>query len=470
MLCVRSVYSNQVFDFIIALLMASEFTDMKTSTKSFAHAANVLTAALVTASAMTVSPAVAAPPSWVATWQASPQPVWGPDFLFPTNVPPTLHDQTVRQIARISLGGQSLRIVLSNTYGKQPLAIGKATVALPKQDGEIVADTLRTVTFGGRVATSILPGASVISDPVVLSVSARAQVAVSIYLPKETPLSTFHWDGRQTGWIVPGDQSSARALATADGAVLSTTARPLLAGIQVATDHPARAVVVMGDSITDGAAASLDKDSRWPDFLAARLAPHSAAVVNAGISGARLLSDGMGVNALARLDRDVLAQPGVCSVIVMLGINDISWPGTAFARDEQRPSLEALTAGYRQLVEQAHAQGVRVIGATLTPFEGALPDTPLDNYYQPEKDALRGQLNDWIRNSGVFDAVIDFDVALRDPTHPTRITARYDSGDHLHPGDEGNRAMADFVDLKALLPSNDGMMSPSSRVCENAGT
>jgi hypothetical protein len=225
MLCVRSVYSNQVFDFIIALLTASEFTDMKTSTKAFAHAANVLTVALVTASAMTASPAVAAPPSWVATWQASPQPVWGSDFLFPTNVPPTLHDQTVRQIARISLGGQSLRIVLSNTYGRQPLAIGKATIARPKQDGEIIPDTLRTVTFGDRVATSILPGASVISDPVVLSVSARAQVAVSIYLPKETPLSTFHWDGRQTSWIVPGDQSSAMTLTTADGSIFGTTAR-----------------------------------------------------------------------------------------------------------------------------------------------------------------------------------------------------------------------------------------------------
>jgi len=210
--------------------------------------------------------------------------------------------------------------------------------------------------------------------------------------------------------------------------------------------------VVIGDSITDGATASLDKDSRWPDFLAARLAPHGVAVVNAGISGARLLSDGMGVNALARLERDVLAQPGAQSVIVMLGINDISWPGTAFARDAQRPTLDAMTAGYRQLVEQAHARGVRVIGATLTPFENALPGTPLDDYYNSDKDALRQRVNDWIRHSGVFDAVIDFDAVLRDPAHPTRIAERYDSGDHLHPGDEGNRTMADAVDLDALLP------------------
>ncbi|SAL07061.1 lipase/acylhydrolase [Caballeronia arationis] len=395
---------------------------------------------------------MAASTAWLATWQASPQPVWGSGFLFPTNIPPALHDKTVRQLARISLGGQRLRIVLSNAYGHHPLVIGKATVAQPKKDGEVVTGSLRTVTFGGREATSIPPGASVISDPVAFSVSARAQVAVSVYLPNETAISTFHWDGRQTGWIVPGDQSSALALTKAVGAIQSTTARPLLTGIQVETEQAPRAIAIIGDSITDGATASLDKDRRWPDFLAARLAPHGVAVVNAGISGARLLSDGMGVNALARLDRDVLAQPGVRSVIVMLGINDISWPGTAFARDAQRPTADALTAGYRQLVEQAHARGVRVIGATLTPFEGALPGTPLANYYQPDKDVLRRQVNEWIRHSGVFDAVIDFDAALRDPTQPTRIAERYDSGDHLHPGDEGNRAMAEVVDLDSLLP------------------
>lgn len=428
---------------------------MKKPTKSLSHASAALTLALATGGALTAAPAIAASPAWIATWQASPQPVWGPDFLFPTNVPPVLHNQTVRQVARISLGGQRLRIVLSNTYGNQPLTVGKATVAQPRQDGEVVAGSLRTVTFGGREAAIILPGASLVSDPVALPVSALAQVAVSLYLPNVTPVSTFHWDGRQTGWIAPDDQSSSLVLAKADGAIQSTTARPLLTGIQIESEQAAPVVAVIGDSITDGAAASLDKNSRWPDFLASRLVPHGVAVVNAGISGARLLSDGMGVNALARLDRDVLAQPGIRSVIVMLGINDISWPGTAFAREAHRPTLDDLTAGYRQLVEQAHSHGVRVIGTTLTPFEGALPGTPLDNYYQPDKDALRQQVNDWIRHSGVFDAVIDFDAALRDPAHPAKIAARYDSGDHLHPGDEGNRAMAEFVDLEALLPGLD---------------
>lgn len=452
MLFVRLVYSNLVFEFIIHQSMAIEFTDMKKSTKSFSQASAALTLALAAGTAVAVSPASAHSPAWVATWQASPQPVWGPDFLFPTNVPPILRDQTVRQVAHVSLGGQRIRIVLSNTYGKQPITVGKATVAHPGQDGGAVAGSLRPVTFGGRNVASILPGATLVSDPVALPVSALAQVMVSLYLPDATPVGTFHWDGRQTGWIVSGDQASALRLTQVDGAIVSTTARPVLTGIQVETEQAARAVVVIGDSITDGAAASLDKDSRWPDFLAARLAPYGVAVVNAGISGARLLSDGMGVNALARLDRDVLAQPGVDSVIVMLGINDISWPGTAFAREARRPSLDDLTAGYRQLVTQAHSHGVRVIGATLTPFEGALPGTPLDDYYHPDKDALRRQVNEWIRHSGVFDAVIDFDAVLQDAVHPARMAARYDSGDHLHPGDAGNRAMAAAVDLDSVLP------------------
>lgn len=430
---------------------------MKIFSKSLSNASaiTIFAVALAVGISMITIPAVAATPAWVATWGASPQPVWGPDFLFPTNIPAKLNNQTVRQVARVSLGGQRLRIVLSNAYGSQPIIVGSATVARPLRGGAVVADSLRTVTFGDHDAATILPGASLISDPVALPIAALAQVAVSLYLPDATPMSTFHWDGRQTGWIVPGDQAATAALKMTDESAHSTTARPLLVGIQVEAEQTARTVVVIGDSITDGATASLDQDSRWPDFLAARLAPHGVAVVNAGISGARLLSDGMGVSALARLDRDVLAQPGVQSVIVALGINDIAWPGTAFAPDSTRPTLDAMTAGYRQLAEQARAQGLRVIGATLTPFEGALPGTPLDNYYHPDKDALRRQVNDWIRHSGAFDAVIDFDKTLRDPGHPSRMAHRFDSGDHLHPGDAGNRAMAETVDLNALLSGPD---------------
>ncbi|SDR52457.1 Lysophospholipase L1 [Paraburkholderia fungorum] len=432
--------------------MAIEFTDMTILIKSPAKASAALVVALATGCATITAPAVAQPSTWVATWQASPQPVWGSDFLFPANIPEVLRDQTLRQVARISVGGQRLRIVLSNAYGSQPVAVGRATVAWAGKQDAVTDGNVRTVTFGGRETASIAPGASLVSDPVALPVSALAQAMVSLYLPDTTPMTTFHWDGRQTAWIVPGDQSSALALTKTGGVMQSTTARPLLTGIDVETESAARAVIVIGDSITDGAAASLNQDSRWPDFLAARLAPYGVAVVNAGISGARLLSDGMGVNALARLNRDVLTQPGASSVIVMLGINDIAWPGTAFARTARRPALDDLTAGYRQLIEQAHRRGLRVIGATLTPFEGALPGTPLDNYYDTDKDALRQRVNDWIRHSGVFDAVIDFDAALRDPVHPARLAERYDSGDHLHPGDAGNRKMAEFVDLGALVP------------------
>ncbi|MCD7098094.1 SGNH/GDSL hydrolase family protein [Stenotrophomonas sp. MMGLT7] len=386
----------------------------------------------------------------VASWTASPQPVWGEDFLFPSNVPAVLRAQTVRQVARISLGGPRLRIVLSNAYGERPLLVGGATVAVSAADSAVVPGSLRRVTFGGQASATILPGAPLLSDPVELPLPALSRVTVSLYLPGEATLGGFHWDGRQTAWIVPGDHAAATVLDTASAQV--TTARPLLSGIEVESASPAGAVAVIGDSISDGASASLDADARWPDFLAARLAPHGVAVINAGISGGRLLADGMGVNALARLERDVLAQPGVRSVIVLLGINDIAWPGTAFAPQATRPTLDELVAGYRQLIERAHDRGLRVIGATLTPFAGALPGTPLDDYYQPDKDALRRQLNAWIRDGGAFDAVIDFDALLRDPGDPARFDARFDSGDHLHPGDAGNRAMAEAVELDAVLP------------------
>ncbi len=276
-------------------------------------------------------------------------------------------------------------------------------------------------------------------------------------MPGPTPVQTFHWEGRQTSWIAPGDQSRAQALSGAS----STTARLFLAGIEVEAAASARGVVVIGDSITDGATASLDQDQRWTDQLAARLAPRGIAVVNAGISGGRLLRSGMGESVLARLQRDALDQPGVASVIVLIGINDISWPGTAFARNQARPTLAELQAGYRALAEQARGRGVRIVGATLTPFAGALPGTPLDDYYHPDKDVLRRQLNAWLRTDSPFDAVIDLDAALRDPADPSRMAAAYDSGDHLHPGDAGNRAMAEAVDLEVLMgPSTHGVDLP----------
>ncbi len=395
------------------------------------------TALITLSSAASAAPA----PHWVASWQASPQPVWGADFLFPTLVPATLQDQTFRQTARISLGGPRLRVRLSNAYGRQPLRIGAASVAAH------AGVTPQPLSFDGQPGVSIEPGQERLSDPLAVATDDRQALQISVFVPGPTPVQTFHWEGRQTSWIAPGDQSLAQALSGAS----STTARLFLAGIEVEAAASARSVVVIGDSITDGATASLDQDQRWTDHLAARLAPRGVAVVNAGISGGRLLRDGMGESALARFRRDVLDQPGVVSVVVLIGINDISWPGTAFARNQARPTLAELQAGYRTLAEQAHRQGLRILGATLTPFAGALPGTPLDDYYQPDKEALRQQLNAWLRSDSPFDAVIDLDAALRDPADPSRMAAAYDSGDHLHLGDAGNRAMAEAVDLEVLM-------------------
>lgn len=391
--------------------------------------------------AMSGAASAASAPHWVASWQASPQPVWNADFLFPTLVPATLQDQTFRQAVRVSLGGRRLRVRLSNAYGTRPLRIGAASVAA--RAGAIP----QPLSFGGQPGVLIGPGQEQLSDPLPLATDDRQALQVSVFVPGPATVQTFHWEGRQTSWIAPGDQSRAQALSAAS----STTARLLLTGIDVEADADARSVVVIGDSITDGATASLDQDQRWTDHLAARLAARGIAVVNAGISGGRLLRDGMGESALVRFRRDALDQPAVSSVIVLIGINDISWPGTAFARNQARPTLSELQAGYRALAEQARRRGVRIVGATLPPFAGALPGTPLDDYYQPDKDTLRRQLNAWLRTDSPFDAVIDLDAALRDPADPSRMAVAYDSGDHLHPGDAGNRAMAEAVDLEALF-------------------
>ena len=421
--------------------------------------AALLSLALSTLSvqAANAEPAPAPVSTWLASWTASPQAVWSPDFLFPSNVPAVLHEHTVRQVARLSVGGPRVRIVLSNAYGKVPLRIGAASVALTANGSAIEVGSLRTLTFSGQPAATMAPGAPLVSDPVDLAVPDLARLTVSVHLPQASPVATFHWDGRETAWIAPQDQTRSLRIDDAPG-VQTTTARLLLSAIEVEAPPGAQAVAILGDSITDGASASLGIDARWPDFLARRLAPHGVAVINAGISGGRLLSDGMGENALARFERDVLAQPGVRTVVVLLGINDISWPGTAFAPRAQRPTLEELSSGYAQLVAQARSRGVRVIGATVTPFAGALPGTPLSDYYQKEKDALRQQLNAWIRTSGLFDAVLDFDALARDPVHPLRLLPAYDSGDHLHPGDAGNRALAEGIDLPLLLNKN---QSPS---------
>ncbi|MYN29654.1 SGNH/GDSL hydrolase family protein [Duganella levis] len=367
--------------------------------------------------------------NWLATWQASPHAVWeASEFALPTGVPAVLERQTVRETARISVGGSRLRVVLSNRYGTQPLLVGEVRVGP-------AGETMRPLTFGGQASVVIPPGAPAVSDALAMPVATLQKLAVSVYLPEHTPLVTFHWGAQQTGAIVNGNRTADLTLEDTQ----SLHGRVLLSGIWVEAPAGAAGVVAaFGDSITDGNGSTPDQDRRWPDYLAARLSPGGVAVVNAGISGARLLGDRMGVNAAARFEQDVLSQPGVRTAIVLMGINDIGWPQSIFAPHEAPMAADRMIAAYRQLIAQAHARQVQIIGATLPPFEG----TAIDGYYTPVKDALRRQVNQWIRESKEFDAVADMDALLRDPQQPSRMQARYDSGDHLHPGDAGYEAMA----------------------------
>ncbi|AZE02994.1 SGNH/GDSL hydrolase family protein [Pseudomonas chlororaphis] len=394
---------------------------------------------LIVTALLAAGPALAQD-NWLTTWMASPQPTWGNELPLPTRIPEALADSTIHQKLRVSVGGSQVRVVVSNEYGKQPLLIGAARVAASEGARQVLK-------FGGEEQVSIAPGETRTSDPAALVVPALGDLVVSLYLPQRTPLATFHWDGKQTALISPGNQVNAQRLEGKE----QVEARLFLSDILVDAPLDSRALVVLGDSITDGNGSTLDSNRRWPDFLAQRLVAKNVAVLNGGISGARLLEDGMGVSALARFERDVLSKPGVKSVVLMLGINDISWPGTAFAPNAPLPSLDKLIAGYRQLIDQAHRHNLRIIGTTLLPFEGALQGSIIEHYHSAPKEQLRQALNQWIRNSLAFDAVIDFDQMTRDPQHPTRLLQLIDSGDHLHPGDAGNKVMAEGVELKVLF-------------------
>lgn len=386
--------------------------------------------------------------NWVASWSASPQASWrAADFALSTGVPEALTRQTVRETARISIGGRRVRVVLSNRYGTEPLVVGEArlarAMAAATADGRVTPGSGHALTFGGKRGVVIPAGAPAISDPVEMPVAALEKLAISVYLPRKTPLTTFHWGAQQTGFIAAGNVAGAATLPGAQ----TLQGRALLAGIWVDAAAPARALVAFGDSTTDGNGSTPDRDRRWPDYLAAHLGAGRVAVVNAGISGARLLGDRMGVNAAARFEQDVLDQPGVHTVIVLMGINDIGWPQTAFAPREAPMTAARMIVVYRKLIAQARARGVRIVGATLLPFEGALRGTPFDGYYTPAKDAVRRQVNQWIRESREFDQVADLDALLRDPARPSRMLPRYDSGDHLHPGDAGYAAIAGGISL-----------------------
>jgi lysophospholipase L1-like esterase len=371
---------------------------------------------------------------WVGTWGASPQLTTGA---------PSFNNQTIRQIVRISVGGVRFRVRLTNEYGTQAVQIGATHVAISAGAAAIEAGTDRVVTFSGNPSIAIPPQAAVLSDPVDLRAPNLASLAISIYIPQSTGPGTWHVDGRQTAYIVLGDATGA---ANIGSSATTTTSRFFLSGVEAARFAPKSAVVTLGDSITDGHNSTVDADHRWPDFLAVRLAASrddDIGVVDEGISGNRILHDVVGPNALARFDRDVLATPGVRFVTVLLGINDI---GLGARFPTQAVTVDEIIAGYRQFIARSHSRGIRIYGATLTPFNGAA-------YYSAAGDVKRREVNRWIRTAGEFDAVIDFDAVVRDPGDPSRILPVYDSGDHLHPSDAGYQAMANAIDLRLFRVS-----------------
>jgi lysophospholipase L1-like esterase len=357
---------------------------------------------------------------------------------------PFMHftNQTLRQIVRTSVGGSRLRIVVSNLFGTAPVTIGAAHVALRDKADAVVAAQGRPVRFSGRSTITIPANAIVYSDPVDLTVPPLTDLAIDLYLPGTTnapaPL-TMHNSSFQTSYISEtGNHAGSPRLPVIDTALSWF----LLSRVEVDAPDAAGVIVAFGDSITDGAASTANTNSRWPDVLARRLlaspSPRNIGVLNAGIGGNRVLSEGSygaGINALARFETDVLSQTGVTHVIVMEGINDIG-----NARQAPTPSAEDLIAGHRQLIVRAHARGLKIFGATLTPFWGA-------GYYTDAGEAKRQALNEWIRSGNAYDGVVDFDKATRDPGDPKKMLAAYDSCDHLHPSDAGYKAMGEAIDL-----------------------
>jgi lysophospholipase L1-like esterase len=398
-----------------------------------------------------------AAPVWVGTWGTVPTTV-------PVSAVRTFRNQTLREIVHVSLGGDRIRVRLSNEFGTQGLTVGEAHVARRApgtSGGQTLPGSDRRLTFGRSSHVTVPAGAPMLSDPVALHVPPRSDLVVSIYLPRPTAGTTIHAFAFQDNYIVAGNVTAAR------------TIRPtsvvqqwfFLTGVSVATSPRQRAatIVALGDSITDGANTTPNTNRRWPDLLAVRLQAARRVpprgVVNKGISGNRLLHDPnppagspaqafaayFAESALRRFDRDVAAVPGVRYVVVLLGVNDIGHAGT-IAPSSEAVSAGDLIVGYRQLIDRAHERGLTIYGATITPFKG-----DAFGFYSPAHEAVRQSVNRWIRTSGEYDAVIDFDAALRDPSDPQRLLPRYDSGDHLHPNDAGTRAMADAVPLRLFI-------------------
>jgi enterochelin esterase-like enzyme/lysophospholipase L1-like esterase len=398
------------------------------------------------------SPSPLASEHWVTTWATAQQlaptrlPFGNGEIVQPppsAHVPATLKNQTVRMIAHTSLGGRRVRVALSNALEKPTLRVGAAHVALRANAATIVPASDRALTFGGRTSTVVPPGTMVVSDPVDLTVAALVDLAVSLYLPEDTGAPTVHPDGMHTAYIASGDAAGASMLTS----TATTTAYLWLASVDVLAPTDTGAIVAFGDSITDGVGATLDSDRAWPSLLAAKLSTGhgrgARSVINVGLSGNRLLRPGFGVSALARFDRDVLSEAGVRWMTVLLGINDITFPAVPGAAPTEAVSADDLIWGLQQLIDRAHRHGIKVAGATIMPVQGV-------NTYTEAGEGIRQAVNRWIRTSKAYDAVIDFDAVVRDADHPGRLRAEFDPGDHVHPNDAGNAAMAAAIDVSVF--------------------
>lgn len=383
------------------------------------------------------APARPTPSHWVGTWSTSPMP---PDL---SGISTTgFNNQTLRLIVHTTIGGNAVRLRFSNTFGATPLTIGQVDVADQLLGANIVAGSDHQLTFGGSPAVMIPAGAEAFSDPLPFHVQAQQNLAVSLFLPQATGPTTWHALNWQTSYISQTGNHAADQFATAF--TTTTTSTFWLDGVDVTTAPFESAIVTLGDSITEGFNSTVNANHRWPDTLARRLMGQEA-VLNEAISGNRVLNNApcCGTNAVSRVERDVLAQDGARFVILLEGINDIGFSQLSGAETAPQTNVSAaqIIAGMEQIITQVHLKGLKIFGGTLTPFLGA-------GYYSTAGEAKREAVNQWIRTSGAFDAVIDFDKAVRDPQNPLHILPAFDSGDHLHPNDAGYAAMGNSIDLR----------------------
>jgi lysophospholipase L1-like esterase len=405
------------------------------------HSLRFTSLAAVIFTAASLSPAQSMPhPQWTGTWATSPMQAAGFDIRLFSSV-------TMREVVHISAGGQQIRLRFTNEFGLDPLTVADAHVALSAGGSSTDPGSDHAVTFGGVASVNIPPGGAIFSDPVAFAVAPLSNLAVSFYLPPQIMRAeTYHAFADQDNEIADGDSSAAPMLTQPttisswyffDGVDVAPAAGA------VADEHSSFAIVTLGDSITDGAHSTHNANLRWPDVLAARLSqdPNLAhiAVLNEGIGGNRVLNETVGPSAISRVDRDVLAESSARYVILLEGINDIGRLAHVYT------PTDAITApqmewGMKQIADRAHEHGLKIIGATLTPYGGAA-------YSSVAGEQVRETVNDWIRSSGVFDGVIDFDKITRDPQNPKAFNPLYDSGDHLHPSDAGYKAMGEGIDL-----------------------